>query len=127
MSNPDSLSYTLVSDDAVDTFTTQELRQGLEKGSDDVKLETLRRIVIATLQGNPQVSAIRFARGEEFEMKNKKGERRGRAIGPRPCEGEQRQAEERTHSLGRDRLESVERVWARQREGNKLEIWTRDE
>lgn len=57
MSNTDPLSYTVVSSDhRGESPSTQELRQALEKGSDEVKLETLRTIVVATLNGNPQVS-----------------------------------------------------------------------
>jgi len=57
MSTTDPLSYTVVADDGRgESPSTQELRQALEKGSDEVKLETLRTIVVATLNGNPQVS-----------------------------------------------------------------------
>lgn len=57
MSTTDPLSYTVVSDDGrSESPSTQELRTALEKGSDEVKLETLRTIVVATLNGNPQVS-----------------------------------------------------------------------
>jgi coatomer subunit beta len=60
MSQQDPISYAVVSDDLrqIEQGSTQELRQGLEKGNDEVKLETLRRIVVATLNGNPQVRLI---------------------------------------------------------------------
>jgi hypothetical protein len=54
-SSADPSSFTIVWEDASEVPTTQELRQGLEKGSDEVKLETLRRIITATLSGSPQV------------------------------------------------------------------------
>ncbi|KAF9516542.1 hypothetical protein BS47DRAFT_1380944 [Hydnum rufescens UP504] len=53
-SSADPSSFTIVWEDASEVPTTQELRQGLEKGSDEVKLETLRRIITATLSGSPQ-------------------------------------------------------------------------
>nr|ASF90239.1 hypothetical protein SPAR06783 [Bartheletia paradoxa] len=43
--------YTLVYDEMADQVSAQELRQGLEKGTDDVKLETLRRIIVLSLNG----------------------------------------------------------------------------
>ena len=33
----------------------QELRQGLEKGTDEVKIDTLRQIVVATINGTQMV------------------------------------------------------------------------
>jgi hypothetical protein len=48
--------YTVVYDDnSGDAPSTQELREGLQKGSDDVKFDTLRRIIVSTINGNPQV------------------------------------------------------------------------
>lgn len=59
MSTVDPLSYTIVADDGrADSQTTQELRQGLEKGSDEVKLETLRRIIVSTVNGSPHVRPL---------------------------------------------------------------------
>ncbi|GAA5868542.1 hypothetical protein JCM8547_003180 [Rhodosporidiobolus lusitaniae] len=50
--------FTLVADDAELTGTiqyqTQDLRAALEKGTDELKLDTLRRIVTMTLNGQPQ-------------------------------------------------------------------------
>jgi len=50
--------YTVLSDDGTEMPSTQELRQALEKGTDEVKIETLRRIVIATLNGTQMVIII---------------------------------------------------------------------
>lgn len=47
--------YTVVFEDTAETPSTQELRSALEKGSDEDKLDTLRRIIVATINGNPQV------------------------------------------------------------------------
>lgn len=54
--NPAATSYTIVHDDLVDAPTSQELRNALQKGSDEVKLETLRRIIVGTLNGQAHVS-----------------------------------------------------------------------
>lgn len=48
--------YTVVFEDTTEAPSTQELRSALEKGSDEDKLDTLRRIIVATINGNPQVS-----------------------------------------------------------------------
>ena len=47
--------YTVVSDDGTEIPSTQELRQALEKGTDEVKIETLRQIVVATINGTQMV------------------------------------------------------------------------
>lgn len=53
----DAPSFTLVWEHAAEEMpSTQDLRFALEKGADDVKLDTLRRIIVATLNGSPQVS-----------------------------------------------------------------------
>lgn len=54
----DATAFTLVHDDSSDQSTTQDLRLALEKGNDDVKLDTLRRIIVSTLNGQPQVSVL---------------------------------------------------------------------
>ncbi|KAI5995888.1 adaptin N terminal region-domain-containing protein [Pisolithus albus] len=46
--------YTIVFEDNTETPTTQELRSALEKGSDEDKLEALRKIIVATINGNSQ-------------------------------------------------------------------------
>ena len=55
MASPESICYTIVYEDSAETPTTQELRSALEKGSDEVKLDTLRKIVVSTINGNAQV------------------------------------------------------------------------
>lgn len=57
------LAFTLVADESESLATSQDLRAALEKGTDELKLETLRRIVISTLNGNPHVSLQRDGRG----------------------------------------------------------------
>ena len=48
--------YTIVHDDLVEGATSPELRNALQKGSDEVKLETMRRIIVGTLNGQSHVS-----------------------------------------------------------------------
>ncbi|BEI80652.1 hypothetical protein CcaverHIS002_0111810 [Cutaneotrichosporon cavernicola] len=43
--------YTIIHDDLLDTPSSQDLRNALQKGSDEVKLETMRRIIVGTLNG----------------------------------------------------------------------------
>lgn len=52
--------YTVLSDDGTEMPSTQELRQALEKGTDEVKIETLRRIVVATFNGTQMVVIISY-------------------------------------------------------------------
>ena len=47
--------YTVLSDDGTEMPSMQELRQGLEKGTDEVKIDTLRQIVVATINGTQMV------------------------------------------------------------------------
>lgn len=58
MSNPDAACYTVVYEDASESPSTQDLRNALQKGSDDAKIETLRRIIVSTINGNPQVRIL---------------------------------------------------------------------
>jgi len=53
--NPSSTCYTIIHDDLVDAPSSQELRNALQKGSDEVKLETMRRIIVGTLNGQSHV------------------------------------------------------------------------
>lgn len=46
--------YTVVVEDGSEMPTVQDLRNGLQKGSDDVKCETLRKIIVSTINGNSQ-------------------------------------------------------------------------
>ncbi len=55
MSSSDPTCYTVVFESTTDYPSAAELRQSLEKGSDETKIDTLRRIVISTMNGNPQV------------------------------------------------------------------------
>ena len=57
-SSSETSCYTVVFEDSSESPSTQELRASLEKGSDEVKIDTLRRIIIATSNGNPQVCCI---------------------------------------------------------------------
>ncbi|TBU34466.1 coatomer protein [Dichomitus squalens] len=58
MASADASCYTLVFEDASETPTTADLRAGLQKGSDEVKLDTLRKIIVSTINGNPQPSLL---------------------------------------------------------------------
>lgn len=55
MSSSDATCFTVVFEDPSELPTTQELRNALQKGTDEVKLETLRKIIVATLNGSPHV------------------------------------------------------------------------
>ncbi len=48
--------FTLVADEGDLGYQTQDLRAALEKGTDELKLDTLRRIIVSTLNGQPHVS-----------------------------------------------------------------------
>ena len=56
MSSSDTTCYTIVFESATEFPSLSDLRSALEKGSDDVKIDTLRKIIVATINGNPQVS-----------------------------------------------------------------------
>src|ERR1700742_4651231 len=52
----DSSCYTVVFEPSGGEFPpVSELRSALEKGSDEVKLDTLRKIIVGTINGNAQV------------------------------------------------------------------------
>ena len=56
----DPISYTLVAPNAgyrLD-MSTQELRSNLQSQNDEVKLETLRAIIVSTLNGEPHASLL---------------------------------------------------------------------
>ena len=55
MASAEAPCYTVVTEDNTETPTTQDLRSALQKGSDEVKLDTLRKIIVSTINGNPQV------------------------------------------------------------------------
>lgn len=54
MQSADANAFTIVFDDSGELPSTQELRQLLEKGTDDIKIDTLRKIIVSTLNGNAQ-------------------------------------------------------------------------
>ncbi|MBW0466648.1 hypothetical protein O181_006363 [Austropuccinia psidii MF-1] len=58
MTNAMQACYTLVHDNAQDQYAPQDLRAALEKGTDELKLETLRRIIVSTLNGNSQPALL---------------------------------------------------------------------
>jgi coatomer subunit beta len=60
MSSSDTTCYTIVFELAAEYPSVSDLRSALEKGSDDVKIDTLRKIIVSTINGNPQVSFISF-------------------------------------------------------------------
>ncbi|SPO26842.1 probable SEC26 - coatomer complex beta chain of secretory pathway vesicles [Ustilago trichophora] len=61
MSSSEAIAYTVVapdpSSDGIE-LSTQDLRNNLQRGSDEVKLETLRRIIVSTLNGSPQPNLL---------------------------------------------------------------------
>jgi coatomer subunit beta len=64
MASTESTCYTVVADDGTETPTIQELRSALEKGSDEVKLQTLRKIIVATINGNSLVGEHTYDAGK---------------------------------------------------------------
>jgi len=58
MSSADANAFTVVYDDGGEVPSAQELRSLLEKGSDEVKIDTLRKIIVATLNGNAQARPV---------------------------------------------------------------------
>ncbi|KAF6753335.1 coatomer beta subunit, partial [Ephemerocybe angulata] len=57
-SSSDSTCYTVVFESAAEYPSTSELRTALQKGSDEVKIDTLRKIIISTINGNPQALVV---------------------------------------------------------------------
>ncbi|SPC64143.1 probable SEC26 - coatomer complex beta chain of secretory pathway vesicles [Ustilago sp. UG-2017b] len=61
MSSSEAIAYTVVTPDPSSDdieLSTQDLRNNLQRGSDEVKLETLRRIIVSTLNGSPQPNLL---------------------------------------------------------------------
>ena len=56
MSSSETPCYTVIFESSIESTSAQDLRSGLEKGSDEVKIDTLRKILVSTINGNPQVS-----------------------------------------------------------------------
>ena len=63
MASAESSCYTLVFEDPSETPSTSELRTALQKGSDEVKFDTLRKIIVSTINGNPQERSVIFLLG----------------------------------------------------------------
>lgn len=55
MATGEAPCYTVVFDDSSETPSTQDLRSALQKGTDEAKFDTLRKIIVSTINGNPQV------------------------------------------------------------------------
>jgi coatomer subunit beta len=55
MAPSDSSCYTIVQESPAEYPSAADLRRALEKGSDEVKIDTLRKIIVSTINGNPQV------------------------------------------------------------------------
>jgi len=65
-------AYSLVhQDNAADLPTLQELRAQLEKGSEELKVETMKRILVIMLNGNPMpdllMHIIRFVMPSKYK------------------------------------------------------------
>ncbi|KAI0323051.1 coatomer beta subunit [Amylostereum chailletii] len=58
MSNQEAACYTVVVEDGSETPPLQDLRNGLQKGSDEVKIDTLRTIIVSTINGNAMPSLL---------------------------------------------------------------------
>ncbi|KAH9982287.1 coatomer beta subunit [Lactifluus volemus] len=54
MSSQEATCYTVVYEDSSEAPSTQDLRNALQKGSDEVKIDTLRKIIVLTINGNSQ-------------------------------------------------------------------------
>ncbi|PCH34145.1 coatomer protein [Wolfiporia cocos MD-104 SS10] len=54
MTSTEASCYTIVYEDSSETPSTSDMRSALQKGSDEVKLDTLRKIIVSTINGNPQ-------------------------------------------------------------------------
>lgn len=59
--------YTLINEDALEVVQVNpsvgDLRNALQKGSDDVKLDAMRRIIVGTLNGTSYVSWLGGSQG----------------------------------------------------------------
>ena len=55
MSTQEVACYTVVYEDSSESLSTQDLRNALQKGSDEVKIDALRKIIVLTISGNAQV------------------------------------------------------------------------
>lgn len=64
-SSSDSTCYTVVFDNSSEYPSASDLRSALQKGSDEVKIDTLRKIIISTINGNPQARCTLHDEGNE--------------------------------------------------------------
>ena len=55
MSNQEAACYSVVYEDSSEAPSTQDLRNALQKGSDEAKIDSLRKIIVLTINGNAQV------------------------------------------------------------------------
>lgn len=55
MSNQEAACYSVVYEDSSEAPSIQDLRNALQKGSDEVKIDALRKIIVLTINGNAQV------------------------------------------------------------------------
>ena len=46
--------YTVVNEAIGEYPSASDLRNSLQKGSDEVKIDTLKKIIVSTINGNPQ-------------------------------------------------------------------------
>ncbi|KAI0783336.1 coatomer protein [Abortiporus biennis] len=58
MASADSSCYSIISEDSSETPSASDLRASLQKGSDEVKLDTLRKIIVSTINGNHQPTLL---------------------------------------------------------------------
>jgi coatomer subunit beta len=58
MSNQEAACYTVVYEDSSEAPSTQDLRNALQKGSDEAKIDALRKIIVLTINGNAQVCQL---------------------------------------------------------------------
>lgn len=68
-----SIAWTFISEpsEGSDQLSAQDLRAGLEKGTDDVKLQLLRHIITSTLNGTPYVCCDRLRTRARFNQANR--------------------------------------------------------
>ena len=67
-SSQDAPCYTVVFEAGAEYPSTSDLRSALQKGSDEVKIDTLRKIIISTINGNPQARFPTFSSSDIAEF-----------------------------------------------------------
>lgn len=68
--DPSSTCYSIIHDDLLESPNAAELRNALQKGSDEVKLETMRRIIVGTLNGHSYVRLPQHMRATLTDSRN---------------------------------------------------------